>query len=83
MRTTIEIADDLLARTWEVAKREGTTLRALVEEGLWMVLTRREQETPYQWPDLSVVGEGLDPAVEEGRWEALRDRIYSEHSPAE
>lgn len=73
---TVKIADELLARAREVAKCEGTTLRALVEEGLRIVLARQDQETPYRWPDLSVGGEGLDPEVDEGRWEALRDQIY-------
>jgi hypothetical protein len=30
----------------------------------------------YKWPDLSVTGEGIDPEIEEGSWEPLRDRIY-------
>jgi predicted transcriptional regulator len=78
MKTTVEIADDLFARTREVAQREGTTLRALLEEGLRATLARREQKAAsYQWPDLSVPGEGLDPEIEEGRWESLRDRIYA------
>lgn len=32
-------------------------------------------EAPYRWPDLSVDGEGLAPGLEDGGWEALRDRI--------
>ena len=78
MKTTVEIAEDLFARTREVARREGTTLRALIEEGLQAALARRTQrKTSYQWPDLSVTGEGLDPEIEEGSWEPLRDRIYA------
>lgn len=77
MKTTVEIAEDLFARTREVAQREGTTLRALVEEGLRAALSRREQREPYQWPDLSVTGEGLVPEIAEGGWEPLRDRIYT------
>jgi len=73
---TVEIADELLARAREVAKCEGTTLRALIVEGLRIVLARREQKTPDRWPDLSVGGEGLDPEVQEGSWERLRSRIY-------
>lgn len=75
MKTTVEIAEDLFARTREVAQREGTTLRALIEEGLRVVLAQREQKSSYQWPDLSVGGEGLTPGVEEGAWEPLRDQI--------
>lgn len=76
MKTTVEIAEDLFARTREVAQREGTTLRNLIEEGLRIVLTQREQKASYRWPDLSVGGEGLAPDVEEGSWERVRDRIY-------
>lgn len=75
MKTTVEIAEDLFARTREVAQREGTTLHALIEEGLRAALARREGT--YQWPDLSVTGEGLAPEIEEGNWEPLRDRIYA------
>jgi hypothetical protein len=70
MKMTVEIADDLHARAREVARREGTTLRALIEDGLRAVLARREEVTPYRWPDLSVAGEGLDPQIEEGSWKS-------------
>ena len=71
MKMTVVIAEDLFARTREVAQREGTTMRALIEEGLRAALARREQKTSYQWPDLSVSGEGLAPEIEEGSWEPL------------
>ena len=77
MKTTVEIADDLFAHTREVARREGTTLRTLIEEGLRAALARREQKATYHWPDLSVTGEGLAPDIAEGSWEPLRDRIYA------
>jgi hypothetical protein len=77
MKTTVEIAEDLFARTREVAQREGTTLRALIEEGLRVALANREQQAPYRWPDLSVTGEGLAPEIVEGSWELMRNRIYA------
>lgn len=78
MKTTVEISEDLFTRTREVAQREGTTFRTLIEEGLRAALDRREQKmAAYQWPDLSVNGEGLAPGIEEGSWEPLRDRIYA------
>jgi hypothetical protein len=77
MKTTVEIAEDLFTRTREAAQREGTTLRALIEEGLRAALAQREQQAPYLWPDLSVTGEGLAPEVGDGSWELLRDRIYA------
>jgi Bacterial antitoxin of type II TA system, VapB len=77
MKTTVEIADELFARTREVAQREGTTMRALIEEGLRATLARRDQKTSYRWSDLSVPGEGLSPEIEEGSWERLRDLLYT------
>jgi predicted transcriptional regulator len=77
MKTTVEISEDLFVRTREIAQREGTTLRNLIEEGLRAALARREQQTSYRWPDLSVRGQGLAPEMEEGSWETLRDRIYA------
>lgn len=46
------------------------------QPGLRIVLTQPEQRASYQWPDLSVGGEGLSPEVEEGGWEWVRDQIY-------
>lgn len=79
MKMTVEISDELLAHAREVSQREGTTLRALVEEGLRTALALREQKAPYQWPDLSVTGLGLAPEIQAETWEPLRDRIYAGH----
>jgi metal-responsive CopG/Arc/MetJ family transcriptional regulator len=69
MKITIEITEELLARTLEVARREGITLRGLIEEALRTALAQRdrEQEVPYHWPDLSVDGEGLASYWARGR----------------
>lgn len=79
MKTTVEIADELFRRSRMVAQREGTTMRNLIEEGLHVVLARREQHPSYSWPDLSVDGEGVAPEIAEGGWDAIRDRIYAGH----
>ena len=38
VKTTIEIADDLLERAQRVARKRKTTFRALTEQGLRLVL---------------------------------------------
>ncbi len=49
MKTTIEIAEGLLTEARARAQREGTTLRALVEEGLRRVLQERPaEEEPFE-----------------------------------
>jgi len=58
MKTTIEIADPLLAEAKTLAAREQTTVRALVEEGLrHVVRARRPAKTArFKLRDASVRG---------------------------
>lgn len=58
MKTTVDTAADLLEEAKAAARRRGSTLRALVEEGLQRVL-RAESTTGYARPDRSVEGRGL------------------------
>ena len=43
MKTTIELPDDLLERGKAAARRENSTLKALIEEGLRMALRARKR----------------------------------------
>lgn len=77
MRITVEIADALLEEAQEEARRQGTTLRALVEAGLREALANgRSVQRKFRLRDESFGGEGLSPEFEEGGWEAIRDAIY-------
>jgi len=76
MKTTIDIADALLARAKEWAAADGLTLRALVEEGLRRVLAERDTAEPFRMRRASFAGRGLHPGVPEGDWEAVRARAY-------
>lgn len=76
MKTTVHIADPLLAAAKKVAAEEGTTLRALIEEGLRRVLERRQRGSPFRLRRASFRGNGLQPEVREGRWERIRDLVY-------
>lgn len=76
MKTTVELPDALLNRARRLAAREGTTIRALVEESLRRVLAEREREPRFKVKPVTFKGDGLNPELGEGAWEAIRDRIY-------
>jgi predicted transcriptional regulator len=79
MKTTIDIADDLFERVQRLAEEQGTTLRALTEEGLRLVLDRNRAR-PTEIPPLVVFGEGgLADEFKEKNWNEIRQEIYREH----
>jgi hypothetical protein len=79
MKTTIELSDAALAEARRVAEREGTSLRALVEEGLRRVLAdRRARRGGFRLRRATFKGKGVSPEFEGERWPAVRDAIYRE-----
>ena len=58
MKTTIDIADDLLLRVKKLARQYGITLRELVEEGLHNSLERREHRAPFRFQPVTAKGKG-------------------------
>ena len=78
MKTTVEISDALLSEVRQLARREGTTLRALVEEGLRRIMSERSARKGFELRKVAFRGEGLDPDLEGGSWEEIRRRIYED-----
>ena len=76
MKTTIEISDPLLSDAKRLAEREGTTLRALVEQGLRQVVRERQKGKAFKLRDGSFKGEGLTPEFADADWEKIRDASY-------
>ena len=76
MKTTIELPDELLERSRKVARREGATLRALIEEGLRLALRARERKAAAQVKLRPFRGDGLTPEFRDAGWERIRDEIY-------
>ncbi len=75
MKTTIEIGTGLLNEAKERARRDGTTLRALVEEGLRRVLEEGiHPEPPFEVQPWGAGG--LKPGVE---WKDLIDSTYEDY----
>lgn len=82
MKTTIEIADPLLRAARQVARREGTTVRALVEQGLRLALEQRGQMPEFRIRDASVDGRGLQAGAEDLSWDELRALTYGDRGGA-
>jgi hypothetical protein len=66
MKTTVDIADAMLKEAKLIAAREGTTLKALIDEGLRHVIEERaQQKTGFRLRDVrygdSVGAPGIDP----------------------
>ena len=80
MKTTVELDDDLLRRSKERALREGTSLKALIEEGLRQLLLRRRRgnrrRSEVKLPVCSQGG-GLQPGVDLNDSADLEDRMNS------
>jgi hypothetical protein len=76
MKTTIEIQDELLERSKRLARQEGTTLGAVIEEGLQLALrARAQQERRMPFALKPFAGDGLTPEFESAGWELIRDEI--------
>ena len=77
MKTTIEISDPLLEAARQLAGREKTTVRALVEEGLRQVIEGRAQGRGFKLRRVAFKGHGLQPEVAGASWEQIPDLIYA------
>lgn len=81
MKTTIDIADDLLKKAKTVAQRESTTLKALTEEGLRRVLSERESgRVRKRVRPFTVKGKGLTPEAKRMGLHQMILSLYEERS---
>ncbi len=76
MKTTIEISDALMGQARRLAARENTTLHALVEQGLRIVIADKGQSTDFRMRRASFKGKGLQTPLQDAGWERLRDIVY-------
>jgi hypothetical protein len=79
MKTTLEISDSLLRNARKIAVREGTTLRALVEQGLRQIVAAKKQRRPaFRLRQVTFGGHGLRPELRDAGWDRIRDLIYED-----
>jgi non-ribosomal peptide synthetase component E (peptide arylation enzyme) len=76
MKTTIEIPDPIMKEAKALARREGITVRALVERGLQLALAERKTRRTFALRDLSVAGSGLQPDAAGRSCDELRALTY-------
>ncbi len=76
MKTTVEISNDLLKRSQQVAKGEGTSLRALLEEGLRLALAARQKRHRPRFSFPTFGSGGLCEEFRDAPWDEIRDAIY-------
>ncbi|HEV8722030.1 MAG TPA: type II toxin-antitoxin system VapB family antitoxin [Candidatus Binatia bacterium] len=77
MKTTIEISDSLLDEAKKLAAKEGTTVRALVEQGLRRIVAERKKSRgAFRLRKATFKGKGLQPGVQDATWDRIRESIY-------
>ena len=76
MKITVEIADPLLSQARVRAKRTGRPLRAVIEDGLRLVLRDSQSKPTYKLPDRSSGAKGDPNPLEALSWQDIRDEIY-------
>ena len=81
MKTTVDLPDSLLDRARKVASREGTTIRALIEESLRRVLAEHESAKPFKLERVTFGGNGLVPELKGATWSEILDISYGARKP--
>jgi hypothetical protein len=76
MKTTIQIPDSLFEEARNLARREGTTLKALVEQGLRRIITERKPRRRFHLRKVTFKGQGLQPPLTGASWERIREFSY-------
>ena len=71
MKTTIEISEALFLEAKRQAAKNGTTLRALIEQGLKQALKDSVQASTHQPRDGRVKGKGLTREAQTAGWRAV------------
>lgn len=77
-KTTVELSESLLRDAKRVALKEGTSVKALIERGLRIVVRDQERRGRFKLRPASFAGDGLVAGRSLQDWAAIRDQIYVE-----
>jgi hypothetical protein len=78
MKTTVELPDHLLRQAKQVALKERTTVKALIERGLRAAVADGQRRPPFALRRASFKGDGLVAGQSLRDWPTIRDLTYSE-----
>jgi hypothetical protein len=76
MKTTVHIPDSLLKEARKIANQEGTTIKALIEEGLRRTIDNRKRTRTFRLRKATFKGNGLQPDAAGASWEKIREMSY-------
>ncbi len=76
VRTTLDLPDPLFDKAKRLARERGVPFRALVEEGLRLLLREKPGRRRFRLRDASFRGDGLVSGHSETDWEQIRDIAY-------
>jgi hypothetical protein len=78
MKTTVEVPDPVLDAAKVLARREGITVKALIERGLRRELEIAEAGQQFKLRRASFRGKGLRQDQPDVSWERLRELAYAD-----
>lgn len=82
MKTTIDIADEVLEHAKRLAREEKTTLKVLAEEGLRLVIKSRQTLAPVPIQPVVFHGNGVKPGIPDDFVDNIRDWAYQDEPSA-
>jgi hypothetical protein len=78
MKTTVELPDGLLRQAKRIALKERTTVKALIERGLRVVVAEQKRASGFTLRKAAFRGDGLVTGRSLQDWAAIRDLMYAE-----
>jgi hypothetical protein len=78
MKTTVELSDSLLRQAKQIAVKERTTVKALIEQGLRIVVADRKRRPGFTLRKAAFRGDGLVSGRSLQDWPAIREFVYAE-----
>jgi hypothetical protein len=76
MKTIVEIPQTLLDEVRKLASQAGTTLRALVDEGLQRIIAEHRHAGAFRLRKATFMDTGLQVGVAGAPWARIRGMVY-------